>query len=69
MSIYPKVSIDSLIDENINHLDEMPEDAKYANLNYGLRTVMGYLVNHYEDMPDITYACDHLAKLIAQLET
>lgn len=68
MSIYPKLTADELIEENASCLSELPQEACFANLNYGLRFILSYLVKHYEDIPDITYASDHLAKIIAQIE-
>lgn len=69
MPYQSKLSTDDLIQENAAILSELPDDVRYANLNYGLRTVMSYLVQYYDDIPNVAFACDHLAKLTAILES
>ena len=67
MSILIKTTVDELIEENVSCIAE-PLEAPYTNINYGMRAVLGYLVKYYDENPDIMYAADHLAKLIAQVE-
>lgn len=68
MSFETKITVDSLIEENLSCLEALPEEAKYSNLNYSLRYIMTYLIPQYDQLIDARYACDHLAKIIAQLE-